>query len=129
MGGGCLQEVVTHGGSTAQLLRIKALWKLNVENVLWVKKFKIQTGFCPPQLQSSKGKVILPIEDRDSVVKSLYIFKTSLAREQVILNILIQSVLAAAPVSFHLWKLSDNMAQLFKHSLSIFTTYLSSSSC
>ena len=39
MGGGCLQEVVTHGGSTVQLLRIKELWKLKVENVLWVKKF------------------------------------------------------------------------------------------
>ena len=65
MGGSRLQEVVTHGGLTVQLLRIKALWKLNVENVLCQKKFKKHTGFCPPQLRSSKGKVILPIEDRN----------------------------------------------------------------
>ena len=62
MGGGCLQEVVTHGGSTAQLLRIKALWKLNVENVLWVKKFKIQQAFARLNFSLQRAKSFCPLK-------------------------------------------------------------------
>ena len=56
MGGSRLQEVVTHGGSTVQLLRIKALWKLNVEKRSLSKKVSKTHRLLPTSTTVFKGQ-------------------------------------------------------------------------